>query len=95
MIKLQLLLRHPSADIALAPAVRALLEQHGFVISASGRASVSAAMEEAAFAYQFGVCPAGAELAVPTALQGAISLITLCVRPSVMLHPPKVNHAAI
>ena len=94
MIKLQLLLRRPSRDIALDPALRAMLEQHGFAITASGRATVSAEMTGPHFEQLFGFLPPLAELPVPAPLQEAISLITLTPRHSAM-HEPRVNHAAI
>ena len=94
MIKLQLLLRRPSRDIALDPALRAMLEQHGFVITASGRATVSAEMTGAHFEQLFGFLPPSAELPVPAPLQETISLSTLTPRHSA-LHEPRVNHAAI
>ena len=94
MIKLQLLLRHPSRDIALDPAVRAALEQAGFAITASGRATVSAELSAERFEQLFGRPPPGANLAVPEALRDAINLITLTPRHSAM-HNTRVKHAAI
>jgi hypothetical protein len=95
MIKLQLLLQRPSTDIALDPAVRAALEAHGFTITASGRATVSAEMTDAAFEALFGWPPRTAGLPVPPGLQESISMITFTPRHSVMRHLPRVKHAAI
>lgn len=95
MIKLQLLLRRPSPDIALDPAVRAALEAHGFAITGSGRASVSATLGEADFERLFGHLPASADLPVPPGLRDTISLIAVPPRHSVMHHTPRVKHAAI
>ncbi|MEJ7808705.1 MAG: hypothetical protein WKG03_22640 [Telluria sp.] len=94
MIKLQLLLRRPSPDIALDPAVRVVLEAHGLVVTGSGRASVTAQMSEAAFERLFGVPPAP-DLPLPPGLADAISLITIAPRHSAMRHNPRVKHAAI
>jgi hypothetical protein len=95
MIKLQLLLRHPGGDITLDPAVRALLEQHGFAVTGSGRATVSAQMEDARFEALFGPQPVIGALPVPAPLAEAITLITLPPRHSAMLYKPRVKHAAI
>ena len=95
MIKLQLLLRRPSPDIALDPAVRAALEAHGFAVSASGRATVSANMAAQDFERLFGHPPLPAELPVPPGLGEFVSLITLTPRHSVIHHTPRVKHAAI
>ncbi len=95
MIKLQLLLRRPSPDIALDPAVRAALEAHGFAVTASGRATVSANMDREDFARLFGAPPLPTDLPVPPALQEFVSLITLTPRHSVIHHKPRARHAAI
>ena len=95
MIKLELLLRRPSADIALDPAVRAALEAHGFAVTGSGRASVSATLGEADFERLFGRVPPSADLPVPPGLLESISLIATPPRHSVMHHTPRVKHAAI
>lgn len=94
MIKLQLLLRHPSADIALDPAVGAALAAHGMEVTGSGRASVSAQMTEAAFARLFGIAPSP-DLPLPPGLADSISLITIAPRHSATRHTPRVKHAAI
>ena len=104
MIKLQLLLRHPSPDIALDPALRAALEAHAFIVTGSGRASVSARMDEADFEQLFGPLPpltagfaplSSPELPVPPGLESAISLITITPRHSATHNIPRANHAAI
>ena len=104
MIKLQLLLRHPSPDIALDPVVRAALEAHGFIVTGSGRASVSAQMTEANFEKLFGPSPpvtagfarlTSPELPLPPGLESAVSLITITPRHSAMHNTPRANHAAI
>ena len=95
MIKLQLLLQRPSADITLDPDVRAAIEAHGLTITAFGRATVSAEMSVAAFENLFGTPAGAAPLPVPPGLQSSISLITFTPRHSVMRHPPRVKHAAI
>ena len=94
MIKLQLLLRRPSADIALDPLVRAALEAHGLAVTGSGRASVTAQMTEAAFERLFGMAPSP-DLPLPPGLADAVSLITIAPRHSAMRHTPRVKHAAI
>lgn len=100
MIKLQLLLRHPGAEPELDAGLRARLEQHGFTIDGSGRASVSVHLNEAAFARLFaGPAPApgtaGSALAVPPGLQQDISLIT-CAPRHALTHPhPRFPHAPI
>lgn len=106
MIKLQLLLRHPRSDIALDPALRARLEQQGFQITGSGRASVSATVSEADFARLFGTPPAvhagfapdplhTPALAVPAALDADISLITVAPHHRATNQSPRGRHAAI
>lgn len=86
MIKLQLLLRHISADPGIDPALEALLARHGMTVTGAGRASVSVQIGDAEFAQLFGPMPhldAGfaaldmPALAVPEALAGAISQITI------------------
>lgn len=94
MIKLQLLLRRPSADIALDPLVRAALEAHGLAVTGSGRASVTAQMTETAFERLFGMAPSP-DLPLPPGLADAVSLITIAPRHSAMRHTPRVKHAAI
>ncbi len=89
MIKLQLLLRRPSLDIALDPAVRAALEAHGMTVTGSGRASVTAQMTEDGFERLFGMQPSQ-DLPLPPGLADAVSLITITPR-----HTSRVNHAAI
>lgn len=106
MIKLQLLLRHPGANPEVDPALRALLDQHGFKVTAEGRASVSATMSEDDFMRLFGPhrpLRAGfaarqsetPELAVPADLQDAISLITIAPRHATIGTSPRGKHAAI
>ena len=103
MIKLQLLLRHPGSEPELDAAVRARLEQHGFIIDGSGRASVTAHLSEAVFARLFAqpapllAAPAAAEaaLAVPAGLADDISLITCAPRHAMTNHHPRVQHASI
>ncbi len=95
MIKLQLLLRHPSADIVLDPAVQALLASVGMTVTGSGRASVSAEIGEADFERLFGRLAPGVDLPLPPQLAGAVSLVTLPLRHSKMHHTPRVKHAAI
>jgi hypothetical protein len=95
MIKLQLLLRRPSADIALDPAVRAVLESHGLRVTGSGRASVSAEMTEDDFHRLFGPAPPSPDLALPPGLADAVSLVTIAPRHSTTHTTPRVNHAAI
>lgn len=95
MIKLQLLLRRPSTDIALDPAVRATLEQLGLTVTGSGRATVSVELTEASFAQLFGGLAPAPDLPVPAPLADAISLITIAPRHSAMRHTPRVKHAAI
>ncbi len=95
MIKLQLLLRHPSPDIALDSAVRAALEAHGFTVTASGRATVSANMSREDFGRLFGEAPLPADLPIPPGLQDVIRLITFTPRHSVIHHTPRARHAAI
>ncbi len=91
MIKLQLLLRHPSAEPELDPALRKLVESHGLTITCVGRATLSATLAEADFARLFGPPPpvnagfaadplATPALPVPAALHDAISLITIAPR---------------
>ena len=96
MIKLQLLLRRPSPDIALDPAVRAVLEQHGFAVTGAGRATVSAELPEERFRQLFGGLPPdqNLQLPLPPGLADAISLITIAPRHSAMRHKPRVKHAA-
>lgn len=88
MIKLQLLLRQPSAEPELDPALRAQLEALGLTITGIGRASLSASVSEDDFARLFGPPrPVNAgfaagpltapDLPVPPALAHAISLITI------------------
>lgn len=95
MIKLQLLLRHPSPDITLDPGVRALLESHGLRVTGSGRASVSAEMTEEDFHALFGPAPPSPDLALPAGLTDAVSLVSIAPRHSPMHTNPRVNHAAI
>lgn len=104
MIKLQLLLRHPGSEPELDAAVRARLEQHGFIIDGSGRASVTVHLTEAAFARLFAQpapqqapapAAAAAALAVPAGLQDDISLITCAPRHAITNHHPRVQHASI
>lgn len=86
MIKLQLLLRHPSAEPGIDPALGELLAQHGMTVTGVGRASLSAQMTQAAFDQQFGPMPhlaagfaplSAPELPVPSGLADAISQITI------------------
>lgn len=104
MIKLQLLLRHPSAEPKLDAELRARLEQHRFAITGSGRASVSAAMDEADFAATFGehgslqsgFAPLSAgSLPVPPALEPDISLITYVPRHGTTNYHPRDHHAPV
>lgn len=104
MIKLQLLLRHPSAEPKLDADLRARLEQHRFTITGSGRASVSASMGEADFAATFGAhgalqsgfAPLAAEsLPVPPALEPDISLITFVPRHGTTNYHPRGHHASV
>lgn len=88
MIKLQLLLRHPAPEPELDAGLRARLEQLGFNVDGSGRASVTAHMTEGTFIRLFGqsappavIVPARTpDLAVPAALQDDISMITCAPR---------------
>lgn len=107
MIKLQLLLRHPGAEPELEPALRALIEANGMTVTGYGRASVSATITEAEFARLFGAPPeiqggfavgnaqSAPELAVPPALQDAVSLISVAPRHSATNHHPRDKYAAI
>ena len=97
MIKLQLLLRRPSTDIALDPLVRAALEQLGFAVTGAGRATVSAELTEERFAQLFGPAAPAANLTLPlpVSLADAISLITIAPRHSALRHTPRVHHAAM
>lgn len=97
MIKLQLLLRRPGAEPELDPGLRAQLEALGLTITGTGRATLSATMQEADFARLFGVPPqavpaagplAGPELTVPPALTDAVSLITVAPRHVATNQPP-------
>lgn len=74
MIKLQLLLRHPSAEPGIDPALGEVLAQHGIAVTGVGRASLSAQMTHLAD----GFAPLSApELPVPSGLVDAISQITI------------------
>lgn len=104
MIKLQLLLRHPSPEPALDAGLRARLEQHRFTITGSGRASISATMSESDFAATFGehgslqsgFAPLSASpLPIPPALEPDISLITFVPRHGTTNHHPRVHHASV
>lgn len=106
MIKLQLLLRRPSLEAELDPALRALIERLGMRVTGAGRASVSAEIAEPDFAKLFGPPPAvragfapsplaAPALPVPAPLSDAVSLITVAPRHSAMRHPPREKHEAI
>jgi hypothetical protein len=97
MIKLQLLLRHPGAEPELDPALRAQLEALGLTLTGTGRATLSATMQEADFARLFGAPPqpvlaaaplAAPDLPVPPALMDAVSLITVAPRHVATNQPP-------
>jgi len=86
MIKLQLLLRHPSAEPGIDPTLGELLAQHGMTVTGVGRASLSAQMTQTAFDELFGPMPHLAdgfaplpapELPLPSGLVDAISQITI------------------
>ena len=95
MIKLQLLLRHPRPEPEVDPALRALLEAHGIVLTCAGRASLSANLTEDAYARLFGAPKIAASenagpfepatLPIPPALAGAISLITVAPHNPTMI----------
>lgn len=104
MIKIDLLLRRPSSGLSLDAGLRARLEQLGFVIDGNGRATVSAHMDDAAFAALFGPAPplrsgfaplTAPALAVPDSLQDDISLITCPPRHGPTSSTPRVHHASI
>lgn len=90
MIKLQLLLRHPGAEPRLDPGLCAQLEALGLTVTGTGRASLSATMQEDDFTRLFALAPprpalaaaalAAPELTVPPALRDAVSLITIAPR---------------
>jgi hypothetical protein len=88
MIKLQLLLRHPSPEAELDPALRDALAAHGMAVTATGRASLSAEVSPSDFEHWFGPLPAlqwgfapnasaAPALPVPPDLSPAVSLITI------------------
>ena len=104
MIKLQLLLRRPRSEPKLDAPLRARIEQHGINVTGSGRASISAAMTEDAFAHLFGAhgslqsgyaSLSEPPLPVPPALQEEISLITLVPRHGPTDQPSRVHHASV
>ncbi len=83
MIKLALLLRHPTPDAALDPELRAALEGCGLLVTGCGRASVTVQAPAAVCASLFGPQHAldpNATLPVPAPLAPAISLITIAPR---------------
>ena len=96
MIKLQLLLRHPQPEPEVDPALRALLDAYGIMLTGEGRATLSASVTEDAFVRLFGaltIAPVStarpfepAELPVPANLAEAISLITVAPHNPAMIH---------
>lgn len=105
MIKLQLLLRHPSRDPGLEPALRAQLEALGMVITGAGRASVSATMAQEDFERVFGPPRpntsgfardplAAPDLSVPASLDDAISMISIAPHHCATNNKPRGKHAA-
>jgi hypothetical protein len=95
MIKLQLLLRHPSPEPGIDEALRTALAAHGLQVTACGRASVSVQMAPDDFARLFGPAPDTSALPVPAGLQDAITLITSAPQHCAFPHSAKGKNAAI
>lgn len=96
MIKLQLLLRHPSSEPELPPGLRPALEALAMHVDGAGRASVSVHMAPGDYASLFGQPPLeSSELPIPAALADAVSLITVAPHHVATNVQPGTRHAAI
>lgn len=84
MIKLQLLLRHPTAQPELDDDLRAQLEKLGIRVTGNGRVTVSAEISPADYEKLFHALPVPSgrpedtpDLPIPASLEGAVTLITI------------------
>ncbi len=102
MIKIQMLLRHPSAEPELDQELAAELVRLGIRVLGVGRATLSAEIAESDFEGVFGLAPHlpghpgdTPDLPIPKSLQAAITLITLAPRHVLTAPTGKENNAAI
>jgi hypothetical protein len=95
MIKLQLLLRHPSTEPAIDAALQADLEALGLEVTGYGRATVSAQITPEAFTGLFGTAPDLSALPVPASLADRITLITSAPQHCATTASSKGKNAAI